>query len=42
MADVEVVPVAAMLAPEDDPASSPPHADKPVAAKTKHIINIPK
>ncbi|RXV65540.1 hypothetical protein D1006_36390 [Burkholderia stabilis] len=39
---VEVVLVAEMLVPGDEPTSSPPHADKPIAAATKHIVNIPK
>ncbi|KML56865.1 hypothetical protein VL15_15700 [Burkholderia cepacia] len=39
---VEVVLVAEVLVPGDESTSSPPHADKPIAAATKHIINIPK
>ncbi|WP_155633969.1 hypothetical protein [Burkholderia cepacia] len=36
---VEVAP--AVDVPGDEPTSSPPQADKPIAAATKHIINNP-
>ncbi|SPV20131.1 Uncharacterised protein [Burkholderia cepacia] len=40
--EVAPVPVADVLVPGDEPTSSPPHADRPIAAAARHIINIPK
>nr|WP_175961730.1 hypothetical protein [Burkholderia ambifaria] len=39
---VDVAPVTDVPVAGDEPTSSPPHADNPIAAATKHIVNIPK
>ncbi|WP_176041134.1 hypothetical protein [Burkholderia stabilis] len=35
------VPVVDALTDGDELTSSPPHPDSPIAAATKHVINIP-
>ncbi|WP_241291143.1 hypothetical protein [Burkholderia stabilis] len=41
VAGVVPVPGGDALTDGDEPTSSPPHPDSPIAAATKHVINIP-
>ncbi|WP_163013091.1 hypothetical protein [Burkholderia stabilis] len=41
VAGVVPVPVVDVLGGGDELTSSPPHPDSPIAAATKHVINIP-